>query len=108
MMPRQQPVKHPLAADETPPSEQSTREHPEQHRGISLREAAIFQSFPRDYQLVPEGQQVSSKALSRLIGNAVPPMLGAAVGRALREAPSARRAKEKTRSGSFAHKPIGK
>ncbi|HAY09403.1 MAG TPA: DNA (cytosine-5-)-methyltransferase, partial [Thauera sp.] len=58
--------------------------HPEQDRAISLREAAIFQSFPRDYRFVPPGQQPSAKNLARLIGNAVPPKLGAAVARALK------------------------
>jgi DNA (cytosine-5)-methyltransferase 1 len=57
--------------------------HPEQHRAISLREAAIFQSFPTDYRFQPEGHQVQAKTVARLIGNAVPPMLGLAVGRAL-------------------------
>lgn len=60
--------------------------HPEQHRAISLREAAIFQSFPPDYQFVPPGKVVPAKTVARLIGNAVPPKLGAAVGRALQQA----------------------
>lgn len=42
--------------------------HPEQHRGITPREAARLMSFPDSYQL-PEG----NKAAERLIGNAVPP-----------------------------------
>lgn len=53
--------------------------HPEQHRGISLREAAIFQSFPKNYRFVEPGRPVVSKTLARLIGNAVPPKLGEAV-----------------------------
>jgi DNA (cytosine-5)-methyltransferase 1 len=57
--------------------------HPQQHRGISLREAAIFQSFPAKYKFVAPGAPVMAKPLARLIGNAVPPKLGAAVGRAL-------------------------
>jgi DNA (cytosine-5)-methyltransferase 1 len=57
--------------------------HPEQHRAISLREAAIFQSFPEDYQFAPKGEKVAMKNVSRMIGNAVPPKLGEAVGRAL-------------------------
>lgn len=57
--------------------------HPEQHRGISLREAAIFQSFPLKYKFVKPGALVATKALARLIGNAVPPKLGQAVGQAL-------------------------
>lgn len=57
--------------------------HPKQHRGISLREAAIFQSFPSDYRFVKDGQPVVVKTLARLIGNAVPPKLGEAVARSL-------------------------
>lgn len=57
--------------------------HPKQHRGISLREAAIFQSFPDDYRFVRDGSPVVIKTLARLIGNAVPPKLGEAVARSL-------------------------
>ncbi|MDZ4055794.1 MAG: DNA cytosine methyltransferase, partial [Polynucleobacter sp.] len=57
--------------------------HPEQHRGISLREAAIFQSFPETYRFTPEGEAAVIKTVGRLIGNAVPPKLGEAVARAL-------------------------
>lgn len=57
--------------------------HPQQHRGITLREAAIFQSFPDDYLFVKEGEPVVVKTLARLIGNAVPPKLGEAVARSL-------------------------
>ena len=57
--------------------------HPKQHRGISLREAAIFQSFPSDYRFVGDGEPVVIKTLARLIGNAVPPKLGEAVARSL-------------------------
>ena len=55
--------------------------HPEQDRAITLREAAILQSFPRSYQFVPDGAQVSFATVGRMIGNAVPPMLGFLVGR---------------------------
>lgn len=58
--------------------------HPEQHRAITLREAAIFQSFPPKYKFVKPGGPVFVKPLARLIGNAVPPKLGEAVGRALK------------------------
>lgn len=57
--------------------------HPNQHRGISLREAAIFQSFPSGYRFVRDDDPVVIKTLSRLIGNAVPPKLGEAVARSL-------------------------
>lgn len=42
--------------------------HPEQHRGLSVREAALLQSFPQQYYF--EG---SFDAKFRQIGNAVPP-----------------------------------
>lgn len=42
--------------------------HPEQHRGISPREAARIMTFPDEYDL-PE----SNSTAERLIGNAVPP-----------------------------------
>ena len=57
--------------------------HPEQNRAISLREAAIFQSFPKGYIFTEPGQVVSVKTVARLIGNAVPPKLAEAVGRQL-------------------------
>jgi DNA (cytosine-5)-methyltransferase 1 len=57
--------------------------HPEQNRAISLREAAILQSFPRDYAFVPKGGKVSFTALGRLIGNAVPVDLGRAIARSI-------------------------
>lgn len=50
--------------------------HPEQDRAISLREAAILQTFPESYQFVPPGERVSMKTVGRLIGNAVPVRLG--------------------------------
>lgn len=57
--------------------------HPEQDRAISLREAAILQSFPRDYAFVPKAGAVSFKVLGRLIGNAVPVELGRAIARSI-------------------------
>lgn len=54
--------------------------HPEQDRPITLREAAILQSFPSDYEFVPPGEPVQFAPLGRLIGNAVPPRLAVAVG----------------------------
>jgi len=57
--------------------------HPEQNRAISLREGAILQSFPRDYEFVPPGRPIYKKVVGRLIGNAVPPKLGEAIGRSI-------------------------
>ncbi|HDR9495207.1 DNA cytosine methyltransferase [Burkholderia stabilis] len=58
--------------------------HPEQDRAISLREAAILQSFPRDYAFVPRDGEVSFTVLGRLIGNAVPVNLGRAIARSIK------------------------
>ncbi len=63
--------------------------HPQQHRGITLREAAIFQSFPKDYRFISADGVASVKTLARLIGNAVPPKLGEAVARSLYTAAAA-------------------
>jgi DNA (cytosine-5)-methyltransferase 1 len=57
--------------------------HPEQNRAISLREAAILQSFPHDYAFFPNEGEVSFTALGRLIGNAVPVDLGRAIARSI-------------------------
>jgi DNA (cytosine-5)-methyltransferase 1 len=54
--------------------------HPTQARGLSLREGAILQGFPKHYSFVPAGKRVQFKMLGRLIGNAVPVELGRAIG----------------------------
>ncbi|MBN1186112.1 MAG: DNA cytosine methyltransferase [Bacteroidales bacterium] len=48
--------------------------HPEQHRPITHREAARFQSFPDDFYFT--GSKIE---IARQIGNAVPPLLAARV-----------------------------
>ncbi|WP_081486202.1 DNA cytosine methyltransferase [Actinomyces massiliensis] len=57
--------------------------HPEQDRAISLREAAILQTFPPKYKFVPPDEPVRFSVLGRLIGNAVPVRLGEAVGQTI-------------------------
>ncbi|MEO0568811.1 MAG: DNA cytosine methyltransferase [Pseudomonadota bacterium] len=54
--------------------------HPEQDRAISLREAAILQSFPPDYSFLPEGEAPTLSEVGRWIGNAVPVGLAEAIG----------------------------
>lgn len=54
--------------------------HPEQHRAITLREAALLQSFPKDYAFLPGDEAVTFAKIGMLIGNAVPPNLGRAIG----------------------------
>ncbi|WP_201580488.1 DNA cytosine methyltransferase [Psychrobacter sp. Pi2-52] len=55
--------------------------HPSQHRAISLREAAIFQTFPEDYQFYKGVLMI--KSVGKMIGNAVPVRLGEVVGLSL-------------------------
>jgi len=57
--------------------------HPEQDRAISLREAAIIQTFPDDYQFVQPDTPVKFNILGRLIGNAVPVRIGKVVAESL-------------------------
>lgn len=59
--------------------------HPEQDRPISLREAAILQGFPPSYRFAKRGSPVHFSRMGRMIGNAVPPPLGRAIGMALVE-----------------------
>ena len=50
--------------------------HPEQDRAITLREAALFQTFPLNYSFFESIDSFNSSVVSRQIGNAVPPQLG--------------------------------
>ena len=59
--------------------------HPEQDRAISLREAAMLQSFPKEYSFSPAGTRINFNNLGRLIGNAVPVVLGEYIGKTLVE-----------------------
>lgn len=56
--------------------------HPEQDRALSLREGALLQTFPPDYQFVEEGRY-SFKQIGKMIGNAVPVELGVAIGKSI-------------------------
>jgi DNA (cytosine-5)-methyltransferase 1 len=58
--------------------------HPVQHRALSLREGAILQSFPANYEFIPPNGVVNVKQLARHIGNAVPVALGRAIARSIR------------------------
>ncbi|MDJ1180574.1 DNA cytosine methyltransferase [Roseofilum sp. BLCC_M91] len=59
--------------------------HPEQDRAISLREAALLQTFPATYQFVSPDQPVVFDVVGRLIGNAVPVKLGTVIARSILE-----------------------
>jgi len=54
--------------------------HPEQDRAISLREAGILQSFPKNYKFAPNSKNLKFTQVSKQIGNAVPPKLGEMIG----------------------------
>lgn len=61
--------------------------HPEAHRPITVREAACLQSFPRRNAPPPCGfvfpEHLPMTVVARGIGNAVPPKLARAIGRAV-------------------------
>lgn len=57
--------------------------HPEQDRAISLREAALLQTFPPTYQFVDPDKSVAIDLVGRLIGNAVPVKLGQVIGQSI-------------------------
>ena len=59
--------------------------HPVQDRAISLREAALLQTFPLDYKFVKNDQDYNSTILARQIGNAVPVKLGQVVAKSVKE-----------------------
>jgi len=58
--------------------------HPEQDRAITLREAALIQSFPQDYQFIDPMKPFSSPSIARQIGNAVPVGLGVAIAKSIK------------------------
>ena len=57
--------------------------HPSQDRPISIREAALLQSFPKDYDFIDPETPFSIGRLSRHIGNAVPVALSQAIAKSV-------------------------
>lgn len=58
--------------------------HPEQHRALSLREMALLQTFPQNYEFVePTKGQYRYEQIGRWIGNAVPVDLGRIIARSI-------------------------
>ena len=55
--------------------------HPSEHRTLTVREAARIQTFPDHFRF-----SGSRSDAFRLIGNAVPPLLGSVIGTAIRDA----------------------
>ncbi|HYH75803.1 MAG TPA: DNA cytosine methyltransferase [Candidatus Saccharimonadales bacterium] len=58
--------------------------HPEQDRAITLREAALFQTFPTDYKFYDPKKDVPMGQVAKFIGNAVPVRLGEVIGESIR------------------------
>lgn len=58
--------------------------HPEQDRAISMREAALFQSFPINYNFQNPANPLSTATIARHIGNAVPVKLGEVIAESIK------------------------
>lgn len=58
--------------------------HPEQDRAISMREAALLQTFPSSYQFLSPDSKWHIETLARLIGNAVPVELARVIARSVK------------------------
>jgi DNA (cytosine-5)-methyltransferase 1 len=58
--------------------------HPEQNRAISVREAALLQTFPADYKLNDPDGELYYTILARQIGNAVPVRLGQVIAQSIK------------------------
>lgn len=59
--------------------------HPEQDRAISLREAALLQTFPQDYKFFDEDKNTPTRAIATHIGNAVPVDLGRIIAKSIKK-----------------------
>src|SRR5690606_3474220 len=59
--------------------------HPVQDRAISLREASILQSFPNNYNFINSEGGISTVAIARQIGNAVPVRLGEVIAKSIKD-----------------------
>lgn len=58
--------------------------HPVQDRAISLREAAILQSFPKKYRFINPKEVFKPSIIEKHIGNAVPPRLGFVIAKSIK------------------------
>ena len=74
--------------------------HPTQHRAISLREAAMLQTFPQHYKFIDREEKINFTKLGRLIGNAVPVKLGEVIGKSLVEHVASLAKTNRCRTGS--------
>lgn len=59
--------------------------HPVQNRAISLREAAILQSFPESYEFINPAASINYSNIEKHIGNAVPVLLAKVIARSIKQ-----------------------
>lgn len=59
--------------------------HPQQDRAITLREAALLQTFAMEYKFYETTESYNPSIISRQIGNAVPPKLGQVIAKSIKE-----------------------
>jgi DNA (cytosine-5)-methyltransferase 1 len=57
--------------------------HPTQNRALTIREAAILQTFPEDYKFYESEKDIFIKRFGVYIGNAVPVELGVVIGKSI-------------------------
>lgn len=57
--------------------------HPEQDRALSLREGAMLQTFPKNYEFLNPKSKFSMEQTGVYIGNAVPVKLGLIIGKSI-------------------------
>jgi len=57
--------------------------HPEQDRALTIREAALLQTFPEDFEFYEREEEITLKRLSTYIGNAVPVKLASVIGKSI-------------------------
>ena len=59
--------------------------HPEQDRALTLREGALLQTFPKDYDFINPNVPFRMRDIARHILNAVPVRLGEVIGLSILE-----------------------
>ena len=59
--------------------------HPDQDRALSLREGALLQTFPLDYEFIDPSVPASITRLGVYIGNAVPVQLATVIGQSIQK-----------------------
>lgn len=57
--------------------------HPKQNRAISLREGALLQTFPENYEFSEDKDSIKIKTIGKHIGNAVPVILGQVIAKSI-------------------------